>query len=192
MDVENKISEEQVILSCFGRNELGDANAEISASLLVYSGDDSEEERENEFNYKEIASRFTKHGEFYLEAHNGVVQIDIKFRSNMDPEMRLIWKLLEDFGKKMSECIIKDIENEIPLCSLLVVPDEYSDSYFISLSNPMLWFLQPESPEDEACKIIRIFFDSANVEVKEVPNDIDLIKAQAEASRPYNVIYTEN
>lgn len=183
-------SDEEVLLACFGRNELGEANSEISATVLMYNGDESEEAKTNELNYTEIASRFTKHGEFYLEAHDGVVQVDIKFRSNMDPEMRLFWKALCDYGKRLNDYVLKN--TAIPLMSMIVSPDEYSSEYYVSLSNPMLWFLQPESPENETCNIIRIFFDSSNVEINKVSADIDLTKAEAEASRIYNVIYTKN
>lgn len=193
MNDKENIDVAEILLSCFGRNKLGEANVEISSSLLNYTGDDTDEAKSNEFNYEEISTRFSRQGEFLFEARDGLAQVDIKYKSNMDPEFRLLWQQLEDYGKRLSDYNLTDEpEDGYPLLFYTVVPDEYSDKYYISLTNPFMWVLQPESPDEEKCKILRLFFKSENIDIKEIPEAVDVTQAEAEAARTYNVIYTEN
>lgn len=188
----NEITETDFLLSCFGRNDEGEANAEVSCTLLEYIGDDDEESQSEDLNYREISSRFSKEGEFSLEAHKGIIQVSLSFQSNLNPAFRLFWQQLEDYGRRLNMCEFSAEYNAVPLLSFIVSPDKYATEYFLSLSNPMLWFLQPAEPTDDDCKVIRMFFSSKNVSMQEIPEEIDIQSAQASATRPYEVIYTEN
>ena len=192
MEQNNQITETEFLLSCFGRNEEGEANAEVSCTLLEYIGDDDPESQSEELNYREISTRFSKEGEFSLESHKGIVQVSLAFTSNLNPAFRLFWQQLEDYGKRLNQCEFDPEYNAVPLLSFVVAPDKYATEYYLSLSNPMLWFMQPANPTDEDCKVIRMFFSSKNITMQEVPEEVDIRAAQASITRPYEVIYTEN
>lgn len=187
--MQENINEEEILMSCFGRDNFGASNASTQATLLLYKGGDSNEDKTNEFNYEEVATRFIENAEFYLESHNGIVQVDFKFISNLDPEMNLLWRMFTDFGKELNKSLLKETST-IPLLSILVSPTNDA-KHFLTLSNPMLWFLQPESPEESKCNIIRAFYDASDIEIKTVSEDIDEDKIKAEAMRTYDVVYKE-
>lgn len=186
-----EFNEHKFLASCFGRNDLGESNAEISCSLLTYTGNIND--MNDDFNYNEHATYYTKEAEFYLENHGEFVQIDLIFKSNFAPELRLFWSQLENFGKLMDKCVVGDngIAENLPLVIFNVVPDEYAASHYLAFHNPSLWFLQPVKPEDENCKIIRMFIKPENLEINTVPDDIDLTQLEAESSRIYDAILTE-
>lgn len=190
--MEKNITEKEFLLACFGRNEMGEANVEASCTLVEYTGDPGNKEQMKDAKFfKEIISRFTKQGEFYFEARDGMVQIDFTFRSNTDPELRLFWEALKEYGKRLNASLMGESE-KVPMLIFNVVPDKYITSYYLTFSNPIIWVLQPESPDNEGkFNILRMFFKSDSFNIEAIPEDIDVAKAQAETARAYNVKYTE-
>lgn len=187
----NTPTEKELIESCFGRNEAGYANSEVSCSLLTYKG--TNEEYTKDENYKELSTRFTKQAEFYLEAHFGFVQIDLTFKSALDPELRLFWNQMTLFGTKLASVNNPDNpEEEKPFMAFNIMPDKYLGKYYLSFVNPIMWVLQPQTVGTDKCNVLRMLVPADNFIINEMREDVDLAKLEAEASRTYATIRKEN
>lgn len=191
-DTDVEFDEYEFITSCFGRNELGEANVEISCSLLEFKGK-SKEDAENDIMYNEISTRLTKNADFHLLTLEQSVRIDLKFRTNVDPELTLFWNCMEQYGERLSRYIMADecSDYSMPLLVFNVVPDAYADQYYMSLNNPVMWMLQPAEPGDSCLRILRLFFPVDNLCIHKLPQEADIATAEAEISRTYNVIMQE-
>ncbi len=189
------MDEKEILLSCFGRNENGEPNVNMSSTLLEFVGDiNNKLNFEDPNSYKELSTRYINTGEFKFEMHNGIAQVDISFLSHLSPELRHTWEQLKEYGKKIDEIYFSENPCLDKINFILnISPNLYASQYYICCSNPIMWILQPNSPEEEFNTIIRLFFNSDNIEILEVPEDI-LSKANeiaAANSRNYDIVYTQ-
>lgn len=186
-------SNQKFLISCFGRNPLtGKSNVEISCDLVIYNGDsENESDLTNEMNFESVGMCLTQNAEFDFENRNNIVQVNLKFNSHVDPEMKLFWDKLKQYGKLSSNRTVFQAKG-FPVLIFTVVSDKYCDTHFMRFSNPFLWFLQPEEPNDEHNKIISMFFYEDSFSINKIDDTYDLKEAKAESSRTYNVIYNEN
>lgn len=184
---------EYFLYSCNGRYSNGQSRSTIGVSLLGYTGDLKEEnveQLENEFNYREKSTRITKQGEISFIPTDGNIIVDIKFRTALEPEFQLLWKQLEEYGDMLTNYNY-DTNNEFPILVFNIVSDTYTDEYYMTFANPIFWVLQPPTADTEECSMIRMLVSDDSFNIVEIPEDIDLDKLDAEASRVYNTILTE-
>lgn len=185
------MDEKEIIMSCLGRNKNGEANVSVSSTLLSFNGVEGADYDDPNL-YNEISTRYTRSGEFNFEVHNGIAEIELTFVSHLNPELRHIWEQLKEFGDIQTELFF-DEQKSLDRINLVFnfSPDAYAREYIISAVNPFMWVLQPESPEREVNNVLHLYFKLDDIEINEIPNDIDLDQYEAASSRVYEVIYTE-
>lgn len=190
--VENETTEYDVIKACCGENQDGHSKVTLTTAIIEFNGDiNDDEEIKQDYNYNTVATRIIRNGVLNIEVRDGIVQLDIRFKSFLDPELRLLWDMLETYGQRRFEAQNNPNLDFIPHIIFEGLPEEFSNKYVISFTNPMLWFLQPKSPEKEELSVIRIFFNDSNFEVQSIEGAFDTTQLEAEAMRTYDTIYIE-
>lgn len=191
----NEITEQieyEVIKSCCGENENGKPRATLTGAIIEYHGDINDEEAQaQDYNYRTIATRMIHNGALAIEARDSIIQIDINFKSYLDPELRLLWDLLETYGQSRAESFMNPESDFIPHVFIEIISEDFDGQYVLSLTNPILWFLQPKSPEEEQLSVIRLFFNPDGLEVQDISDVVDVTQAEAEVMRTYDTILTE-
>lgn len=180
--------------SCFGRDEVTNyANCEISGSLMELVGDVS---NPDDVSIISNISRHTVQAEFKLSTRGDFACIDLVWSSALDPDLRLFWYLLEDYGKKADSVLDYNNPNEAkPLLTFMIFSNEYMDRGYLTFSNPIFWGLLPEVFGDKASKGIRLFISMDTITFTETDPEIAqqiIHDESANANRRENVIYSEN
>lgn len=188
-----EVTEYEVIKACCGENENGRPKVSLTTAIVEYHGDiNNSEGFKEDYNYSTLATRTIHNGILNLEIRDGIAQLDIRFRSYLDPELRLLWDLLETYGQRRFEAQNNPNARSMPYIIFEGLPEEFSDKYLLFFTNPMLWFLQPVSPEDSQLSVIRLFFTDSSFEIQDISEIVDVTQTEAEAMRMYDTIYTEN
>jgi hypothetical protein len=189
-----KDSETQYIESCFGKNpESGLPNCEIMCTLSSFIGNI---ENPDNIEIVEETSRHTVQAEFSLSARDAFASVDLTWSSALDPDLRLFWNHLEQYGRKLDS--VQDFSNpdEVkPIMYFTILSVDYMEKGYLTIINPLFWALIPEYVGGEACNKIRMFVSLENfaftkMDEQEMQEIID--KKTAEATRSSHVIYTEN
>lgn len=179
---------------CLGRDEVtGDSNCEITGSLMDLIGDPN---KPDDIAILNSVNRHTVQAEMKLSVRGDFACIDLIWNSALDPDLRLFWYLLEDYGKKADSVFdYNNPEESKPLLTFMVFSREYLEHGYVTFSNPIFWGLLPEVFGDKASKGIRLFVSLETMTfTKTDPEEVEqmLVDETANATRRNNVIYTEN
>lgn len=106
------------------------------------------------------------------------IQVDLEFLSMLDNDLKMMWGLLENHGKKVEEITKESVE--IPIIALTLVPLETDCRYYAVATNPVFWALQPVKPGYEA-KVLCLLFEDVNVQFYETEGlDMEMIDEEVE------------
>lgn len=83
------------------------------------------------------------------------IQLDLKFKSSLDGDLSILWNILEDYAYKINHT--EEFDDKEPFVSITLVSSDLLFDYFITITNPIFWSLQPEKP-NEPNNIIRMCF----------------------------------
>lgn len=133
-----EMSDADIIRACMSEDE---AVATNYFELSEFEGE-SVEDRKNPEKYKVISERMIYNALVEIEPRNEIVSIRLKFKSAVDPELRLIWSLLKDFGKRSS--LLNENQKQ-QMLSLSIMPNDYAGQVMVMAMNPILWTLEPET-----------------------------------------------
>lgn len=168
LDMVDKVLEEAM-----GYNNNGEPKSAINISLFLL--DDVTDEMED------IGDVAVFNPAIKIEHHDQFVQLDLCFKSFSSDELRVIWSLLESYGKEL-DSFDEIASDKVPVLNIVVVPISFSGKYIISLSNPIFWVLQPENPGEQYCNMIRMLLPEDDIEFLEADDiDFDNIKGSVEA-----------
>lgn len=188
-DNEQALKERNFLCSLEGRNEKGEPNVAISCSLMMYSG--KRDAVDNELNYRPVSTRYITKGDFRLEIHGEFAQVDIKFDNSLEKELGILWRILENYGKTLSDVTLQgNKEEEIPLLVFNILPLENKEDAYLSFVNPAFWFLQPPMPGENQLSVIRIVAMADNFHINELPKEVDYNAIKAESERSESVNYS--
>jgi len=108
--------------------------------------------------YKKDGANFSTYKpEIIIARTHKYIQIELKFKSYLDGDINLLWKILEIYGKEMTNYE----EGDYPLCTLTLVPNRYECEYIAVASNPIFW-ANSFDPSDHSEASIRICFEAEN------------------------------
>lgn len=93
------------------------------------------------------------------------VQVDLKFKSTLDNDLNVFWRIIEDYAYKLNH--MDEYDGKEPGLSLTFVPSDLDCEYFINVNSPIFWSLQPEKP-NEPNNILRMCFELNNFLVYEM------------------------
>lgn len=179
---EEVIRQKNLIASCFGRTTEGFPNSTISSSFMTYKG--NKENLKDENCYKQISVRHLRNAEFYMEVHGEFIQIDFKFKSAIDPELRALWTQLENYGKCLND--MNDASNpneEIPMLVFNIVPNDLADGQYLSFLNPFFWVLQPDKLGSKDFSSIRLFAMAESFVINDIPEEVNVNRITADVER---------
>lgn len=100
--------------------------------------------------------------------HGGYVQVDLKFGSKMDVDLRMLWSMLEKFCEAANS--VEDEAESIPALTLSILPHQFEGEYYMLGVNPIFHTLQPDSPSEEPT-VIRMIFDEQDFLFYEMDKD---------------------
>ena len=121
---------------------------------------DSEEGRKNVANYETIKDRMIYNPIIDIQPRPSIVSIRLKFKSAVDPELKLMWSILNDYGEKIS--LLNDKENDCFL-SMSFMPNDYAGQVMVTAVNPLSWTLEPEIVGMPINNILHIDFWATNM-----------------------------
>lgn len=105
------------------------------------------------------------------------IQIDLKFKSTLDNDLNVFWRIIEDYAYKINHT--EEYGGKEPGLSLTIVPSDLECKYFVIANSPIFWSLQPEKP-NEPNNILRMCFElnnfliyETNVPMDELMEEID-------------------
>ena len=161
----------QIINSACGKDDDGNPKAAITVAIDEWSHSTNKTHSLLTYSsYKPVVS---------IQKHYDFIQVDLFFASKVDNDMKVIWNHSEKFGQLINE-ITHETKN-IPFFTLTIVPVETQGRYYISVTNPVFWSLQPVKPGAEA-QIIRLVFKAENLNVFET-DEIDMYEIEANVQR---------
>lgn len=181
IEKENEVKDVDILKSCIGLNEDGESKCTMISELLSFKGKTKEDFDKEDF-YEEISKRTIRKPEYMFYPCGDFVQVVLKFKSALDPELKLLWSQLEEYGRLNVQKEIE--ENGMPVFSMNIMPDEYIGKYMITLNGPGFWFLQPEVFGTQILNVLKIVFPIDNVNIVKLEDiDLDKVKAEAEVQR---------
>ena len=160
----------EIVKKINGKDEKNKANAAITLQSVMVHVDG---------NVKETGVTTCHKPEIVIEKRGKYVQVDLKFMSALDEDLKKLWGMLEVYGNKVTEVTKQSVE--IPVTSLTMVPLERECKYYAVASNPIFWTLQPQKPGYEA-NMIRLLFENVNLKFYETEY-VDLHKIDEELLR---------
>lgn len=104
--------------------------------------------------------------------------VDFIFDSPIDPDLKLMWTVFEEFSK-LSENATED-SIELPVLGITLAPMILDGKYYTMGINPAFWALQPKKPGGNAEKISIAFENKDFLFYQTEDLDIGTIKAEAE------------
>lgn len=132
------LSDADIIRACMSAEEPVATNY---FELSEFEGETIEDRKDAE-KYKTISERMIYNALVEIEPRNEIVSVRLKFKSAVDPELRLIWALLQEFGKRSS---LLNENAKQQMLSLSVMPNDYAGQVMVMAVNPILWTLEPET-----------------------------------------------
>ena len=187
----DELSDLDLINDCCGLDEDGNSKATIAMSLVEFNGDvQNVEQLGNQDFYDEISSRVIANAEISIFPRREVVEVDLKFKTALAPELRFAYNLLDNFGKLTTA----KGNMKVTMLGMVIVPEKYDGKYVVSLENPLYWSLEPDVVGTQNNNKIRIIFSIDNLfsvdNSDEITNE-EIEKMKAEASRTQLVEYKE-
>lgn len=184
----SEMSDSEIIKLCIsGENE--EPKTVSCLALAEFVGDDISK-ADNPDLYRDISSRIISNAQTGIEPHDEFTFVTMKFKSALDPELKLIWSLLQNYGRLDSS-----LNREKPVVfSLSMVPNGYAGDVMLVFSNPVIWTLEPEVVGIAANNIVKMVFptDRFCIADGEDLEDIDIDAAEAEVRREMAVVRQEN
>ena len=179
MNKDENVTNKEIIKSCQGLENGNPRCAELSM-ILNFTGKTKEDMSKEEM-YEEINSRNIRNAEIKISPRKSIVQIDFKFKTALDPELRLFWNQLEEYGDLITDSMDSDKQ---PVCLINFMPDRYIGRFVLTAINPIYWTLQPEVVGIDTLNIIRVIFPALNFEISEFEeDDVDFKKIESEVQR---------
>jgi hypothetical protein len=162
---------QRIVSECCGKDDSGMPKAAITVSSEMWSTISNAS--------RSIAQQSSNKPTVQIYKHFEFVQIDLKFMSYVDNDLKVLWNTLEKYGTALNS--IDGACKEVPFLSLTIVPLIEQGSYYIICTNPVFWALQPERPGQYA-NTIRLYFRSEDMGFYE-SDDIDMNEIEASAQR---------
>ena len=114
------------------------------------------------------------------------VQVDFKFISALDNDLRLMWNTLELYGKTSNDININTEQTGLlAVCGITMIPMFYDGQYFCSAVNPLFWALTAEEVGKNA-NVIRVLFNAEDFQIFEnLDIDTDQLKKEVRQEIAY-------
>lgn len=181
------ISDHDAIQACIGEVN-GQPSATLSTMLYRYSGDMQKFQNGAELlesDYSEESSRFFKTPIIDIKLKDEFVQFDFKFKTETDPELRILWSQLEMYGDLLNYYHLEKIK-DYPFMMINIMPKKYIGRCYLSVCNPYYWTLEPEQPGVSINNVIRLIIKAENIIVTpDVLNEVDVQQTEAEIKRTF-------
>ncbi len=108
----------------------------------------------------------------HVQMHGEFARLDVTFAKASDIDFKVLWNLVEKYGNAMDDFYNEKMpQNEIPTFSVVVFPNKFDDEYFMQLTTPVMWTLQPLEPGEEI-NTITFYFKPENVQICQAEFDI--------------------
>lgn len=135
---------------------------------------------------KQIVSTTLKKPIISIERHGQFLQIEFRFISSLDNDLKMLWTTLELYGKTMSDVNIEN--NAVPRIAsgtITFLPSQFNGKYFAVAANPIFWALtSPDTGEN--ANLVRVLVEADNFEIFENKGvDIDKIDKEIAADMAY-------
>lgn len=105
-----------------------------------------------------------------IRQHGKYINMDFLFKQSGDVDLKLLWKVFETYGTLMDS--VDESSKEIPLNSVVIIPEAFSGVYFLMAQAPIFWTLQAPFPGKEAT-MIRLFYEQESVAVCKAELDVE-------------------
>lgn len=132
---------------------------------------------------REVANVACNQAYIDINIINGLVMIDLEFKSDFDVELKKMWDTLEKFKEMGNEYAMKE-DAKIPVFSLTFVPMEERGKIYAVTNNPLFWSLTAKEP-GKAVSTIRILFNGKDMEFFEAP-DMNISDIETEVAVEVN------
>lgn len=130
-------------------------------------------------NAKPIASIALQKPLISVERHGTYIQIEYKFISALDNDLKLMWNTLELYGKTSNDInIAAEFTGLFASCGITMIPMYFDGQYFCSAVNPLFWALTAEEVGKNA-NVIRLIVNMEDFQIFE-NLDIDTEKLKRE------------
>lgn len=182
------ISEIDFLDSCQGLNEQEESNSLIELNLMTF--DSKYGDIDDESAFTTISMRKTKNADLSFVDLGDFIQITLSFKTRLDPELRLLWNLVEKYSEIISENA-KEVSSQIPFLIANIAPDKYLGKCYLSFTNPIFWTLQPKEAGDKYCNSIRFCVPIDNFSIIPIDTDMDIDIYKAEVNRNEKLIRHE-
>lgn len=136
----------ELILAASGEGEHGRTKAAIGMFWEIWGADGSVKSKEEISLEKPVLNIFR---------HGGYVQVDLKFKTKNDIDLRMLWSMLEKFCNASNS--VEDEAEEIPALTLSIYPLEFDGEYYMLAINPIFHTLQPNGPAGDPT-VIRLVY----------------------------------
>lgn len=136
----------------------------------------------DESDTKEIDTIATSRPAIFIQAVNGLIQLDIDFMTDKSAEMAKMWDLIQKKNKLETEEMLKDTDDAMHYLILFnfLSTDNITTAY-IDATNPMLSCLTARNVESPISTIRMLFdpedvgfYDSNDMDFKEEDMEIDM------------------
>lgn len=116
---------------------------------------------------KQITSTTMQKPVISVQRHNEFVQIDFKFISSLDNDLKMLWNTLELYGKEIDSLNVE--ESTVPRLAsgtITLVPTQFDGKYFAVIGDPIFWSLT--CPDiGESANVIRVLVDAEHFQIFE-------------------------
>lgn len=121
-----------------------------------------------------------------VERHGVHIQIEFKFISALDNDLKLMWNTLELYGKTSNDINIATAETGMfAACAITMIPMHFDGRYFCTAINPIFWALTADEVGKNA-NVIRLIVNMEDFQILENLNiDVEEIKREARAEIAY-------
>lgn len=162
---------DELIYETCGKDEDGVPKSAITLALSMWhiGGEDTDDVSVNSFHNPTVN----------IERRGNYIQTDLAFDASADPELRMLWNGLEEYGKLANE--VNEHSTEVPFCSLTIVPIALDGMFYTMAINPIFWSLHSSIVGGKA-DTIRILFEAGDFMFYETEG-MDIATAKAEAER---------
>ncbi len=163
-------------LSDTDTNHISTTSLALECSILDLRTDES----------KSLATVSMQKPVISIERHGEYIQLDFKFISPLDTDLKIFWNTLELYGKTCSDINVDTEDTGLYVTlSLALIPDFYEGKYFAAASEPVFWALTSENIE-KSPNIIRVMLPLINFEVLENTSvDIEKITKEVKEEIAY-------
>lgn len=171
-----------ILKSCMEIDQNGHGACSTMVTLIDYEGNVGTQNIHLDVSdFKEKASRFTRNATLKFQLREQILQMDMQFKTAQDPELKLVWDMLEKYGDGAS--LLSDNQTFSNLVFTLM-PDKYIGLHSISMVNPIYWTIEPEIIGISNYNRIRIIFPLERVSVNTYDaDDVDLDSIEENVQR---------